>query len=463
MKSWPEARLWTRHRLSHLAAALGLALSVILTAQPVRAFCGFYVAQADTKLFNSASRVVLARQGDQTAVTMESNYQGAPSSFAMVVPVPTVIRRDQVSVVDPALVAHIDAWSAPRLVEYFDPDPCAPPRPSGISRGQAFGDIVVTSQRRSQAKALGVTIEARYAVGEYDILILSARQSGGLVIWLRQNGYTMPAGAEPVVGSYLKQNMKFFVAKINLKRRAKSGSETLRPLQIRFTSRKFMLPIRLGTVNAKGPQELFIFALTPRGRVETTNYRTVKLKSDLDIPIYVKTQFPAFYRATFARSVAAEGMRSVFLEHAWNSGSCDPCSAEPLAAAESKALGASWADDKPVFVTRLHLRYTRASFPEDLVFQETADDDNFQARYVLRHPFAGSTTCEQGRAYRNALVERWDEEARNLAALTGWRMQDIKAQMRREGVRPSASLETETGWFAVAWQRISGFWGAVFT
>ena len=49
--------------------------------------------------------------------------------------------------------------------------------------------------RAAPAKALGVTIEAQYTVGEYDILILSAQQSSGLETWLRENGYRIPAGA----------------------------------------------------------------------------------------------------------------------------------------------------------------------------------------------------------------------------------------------------------------------------
>ena len=49
----------------------------------------------------------------------------------------------------------------------------------------------------ARAKALGVTIEAQYTVGEYDILILSAKQSGGLETWLTENGYRIPAGAGP--------------------------------------------------------------------------------------------------------------------------------------------------------------------------------------------------------------------------------------------------------------------------
>ena len=77
--------------------------------------------------------------------------------------------------------------------------------------------------------------------------------------------------------------MKFFVAKVNLKEQARTGLTYLRPLQFAFESRKFMLPLRLGMVNARGPQDLIAFVLTRNGRVETTNYRTVKLPANMDL------------------------------------------------------------------------------------------------------------------------------------------------------------------------------------
>src|ERR671912_1358929 len=89
-------------------------------------FCGFYVAKADTKLFNKASQVVLVRDGDRTVMTMVNDFQGDLKEFAVVIPVPTVLKREQIHVADKALVDHLDAYSAPRLVEYFDGDPCAP-------------------------------------------------------------------------------------------------------------------------------------------------------------------------------------------------------------------------------------------------------------------------------------------------------------------------------------------------
>ena len=429
-------------RLRLLAATC----AALLAASPASAFCGFYVAKADTKLFNRASKVVLARDGTRNVITMAPDYQGSLRDFAMVIPVPTMIQRNQINVADPALVEKIDAYSAPRLVEYFDSDPCNPPPPPAPMPMSAESSIQVTGSRVRRANALGVKIEAEYQVGEYDILILSAKQSGGLVTWLMENGYRMPPGAGPVVASYLKQNVKFFVAKVNLDRQAAGGYQQLRPIQVAYEHRKFMLPIRLGTVNAAGPQELFVFALTPNGRVETTNYRTVKLPSNLDVPVFVKAQFPQFYKSMFSTAVAREQMRAVFLEYAWDSRSCDPCSGEPLRDDEARKLGAMWlADenrDRGVFVTRLHLRYTRETFPEDLMLQETGDSSNFQGRYVLRHAYTGPARCAAGRRYKQDLVRRWDREAQTLANLTGWGINDVRGQMKLSGKAP----EPEAWW-----------------
>jgi hypothetical protein len=294
-----------------------------------------------------------------------------------------------------------------------------------------------------RARAAGVTIEARYTVGEYDILILSAEQSDGLAGWLRDSGYRLPDGAEAVLDSYLKQNMRFFVAKVNLAEQSKLGFNYLRPLQVAYESPKFMLPIRLGTLNANGTQELFIYTLTRKGRVETTNYRTLKLATDVDLPVFVKTEFGDFYSALFDEQVRKENMRTVFTEYAWDMNWCDPCAADPLTRKELRSLGVFWlGDDDPrrsrglqrnAFVTRLHVRYDAEHFPADLVFQETGDRTNFQARYVLRHPFEGPATCQAAEAYRGRVRERQNREAQTLASLTGWSLADIRNRIRFAG------------------------------
>jgi hypothetical protein len=426
--------------------ATGAILAQLATG-PASAFCGFYVAQADSKLFNTSSKVVLARDGDQTAITMASDFEGDAKEFAVVVPVPTFIERKQIGVVDPKTIDHLDHYTAPRLVEYHDDDPCQ--RLMLTASAMPVTPMVRSVQDVAVQKKYGVTIEASYDVGEYDVLILSANESNGLVNWLTDNKYRIPQGAEDVLGSYIKQNMRFFVAKVNLDRMKDLGNNYLRPLQVRYQSLKFMIPLRLGTVNAKGPQDLIVYALTKGGRVESTNYRTVKIPSDIDIPLYVKDEFGPFYKALFERAVSRENMRAVFVEYAWDMGWCDPCAAEPLSNKELVELGARWIgneDDSAfrtsrysggggsdAFVTRLHVRYDARSFPEDIVFMETKDRSNFQGRYVQRHPWQGPSSCAAATSYRSELPARFAREAKSLEDLTGWNRTDIVGRMALTG------------------------------
>ena len=47
-----------------------LALAGLFAANEAAAFCGFYVARADAKLFNRASQVAIARNGDRTVTVL---------------------------------------------------------------------------------------------------------------------------------------------------------------------------------------------------------------------------------------------------------------------------------------------------------------------------------------------------------------------------------------------------------
>jgi hypothetical protein len=87
-----------------------------LLADGAAAFCGFYVAKADTKIFNRASQVVMVRDADRTVLTMANDFQGDPTEFAVVIPVPTFIEREQIHVGDKAVIEHLDAYTSPRLV-----------------------------------------------------------------------------------------------------------------------------------------------------------------------------------------------------------------------------------------------------------------------------------------------------------------------------------------------------------
>ena len=321
----------------------------------------------------------------------------------------------------------------------------------GASTGAIIAGAAAGTREKSAAD-LGVKVEAEYSVAEYDIVILSAEQSDGLETWLRQNDYNIPAGVAAALAPYIRSEIKFFVAKVNLKEQAQSGFTSLRPLQFAFESPRFMLPIRLGMLNAEGPQDLLIYFLTKQYRVEVTNYRNPKIPSDKEISVYVKEEFKQFYTDLFLTATDKENQRAVFTEYAWNMGWCDPCAADPLSVEELESLGVWWLTQNPsapdfaprivglpVFVTRLHARYNAQHFPEDLRFKLTSDSSNFQGRYVLRHPWKGDVACPAGEEYRRQLAKRQQTAALTLASLTGWDLSEIHSRMALQVPDPDPS------------------------
>ncbi len=444
--------------LRRAGGVTALALLAAFAAPQANAFCGFYVGKADAKLFNQASQVILARDGKRTVISMRNDFQGELTDFALIVPVPVVLQKNQIHVGDPKIFDRIDAYSAPRLAEYFDPDPCTIRRDT-LERATPASAGAASAQKARRDQALGVSVEARYTAGEYDIVILSATQSNGLETWLRENDYRIPAGASHALKPYVRQGLKFFVARVNLAAQAKTGFSYLRPLQFAFEYERFMLPVRLGMLNARGAQDLVVYVLTRNGRVESTNYRTVRLPANVELPPYVRGEFSKVYKALFETQAKHEDFRVLWTEYFWDMSWCDPCAADPLSVDELRSAGVFWLEGdtppigvapgglapplakartggaQPVLLTRLHLRYTRDTLPEDLMFQETQDRQNFQARYVLRHPWQGDpNACPEAKSYFDEVARRQAREAQTLADLTGWDLNDIRGRMNVQAV-----------------------------
>jgi hypothetical protein len=433
-----------------------VSVAVIAFITPVAlAFCGFYVSKADGTLKNKTSQVILVRDGNRNVITMYNDFQGDFKDFAMVVPVPVVLQKKDIKVVDQRIFNTLNEYSKPRLVEYFDQNPC---QQYELNDKKALVGSVPGVQIRgySSLKEDKVTIEAQYLVGEYDILILSAKESTGLRDWLNENGYKIPNGADEVLEPYINSNMKFFVVKVNEKEKKKLPGNFLRPIQISFNSPKFMLPIRLGMANADGDQDLLVYAFTKTGRIECTNYRTVSLPTGNTVPLFVQNNFSSFYSNLFQHQWSKEGKSVAMLEYAWdvspkNYVKCDPCvavapSTQDLVQAGVWWVNRNWNDysdvnndqeydySDNVYFTRLHVRYNRGSFPQDLMFQNTPNKENFQARYVITHPATGDFNCEAGKNYLKELKKRRQTEMQNLNSLTGKTYEDWDVVMDEKNI-----------------------------
>jgi hypothetical protein len=345
------------------------AVGVLLSAVSAQAFCGFYVAGGGAELFNNATQVVLMRNGTRTVLSMQNIYQGPAEDFAMVVPVPVVLQKENVKTLNKVIFEKIDKLSAPRLVEYWEQDPCyEPPRRSydALKRSAKAGAPMREMADEGSVRDYGVKIEAKFEVGEYEVLILSAKDALGLDRFLRDSKYKIPEGAEPLFRPYIQQGMKFFVAKVNAKKVAfEKGMAKLSPLRFHYDSETFALPVRLGLINAKDKQDLIVHVLARGQRYEVANYPNVTIPTNIDLVPSTKNEFGPFYASLYDKTVA-KTPKAVVTEYAWDSSTCDPCPIPALDEADLLTLGLDVLDGSTWVVPEVSITNEAKVDPQDL-------------------------------------------------------------------------------------------------
>jgi hypothetical protein len=477
---------------------LGSTFAATFLTTMAHAFCGFYVNDGGGKLYNNATEVALMRDGTRTVLSMQNDYEGPPERFALVVPVPVVLQKDNVKTLPRDLFAKLEQLDAPRLVEYWEQDPCAQLAPLTAApqmAKRAFGHG--TGAGFGRGGDLGVTVEAQFTVGEYEIVILSAEDSGGLETWLRREKYAIPAGAEPFLRPYVAQGSKFFVAKVDPQKVTFDAHHqaALSPLRFHYDSDKLTLPVRLGLLNAKDAQDLVIHILAKGQRYEVANYENTAIPTNLDVAESAKGDFASVYNALFDDTVHAHP-RAVVTEYSWDAGTCDPCPGPALSMNDIATLGADVAPSVPPPVvgmrgrrmwgggwvlTRLHARYTKEALGDDLVFRAAppivggrevrafgstleqtpapSSFNNFQARYAIRHPWTGAIACAHpvrdvwggppsGQAYdppsAATKLAFSDRAPSKLATFIGYQPQATASPTSSAVAAPSASASAPT-------------------
>ncbi|MEM1348819.1 MAG: DUF2330 domain-containing protein [Myxococcota bacterium] len=441
------------HRCALVFAAALVALCSLVTLTPTHAeaFCGFYVGGASTKLYNNATEVVLLREGTKTVLSMQNNYEGPPEDFAMVVPVPVVLKEEEVKTLPSTIFEKIDRLASPRLVQYWERDPCyKPPRKSKRprSRSKRKGAVAMESSAAPEEEPL-VKVEAEFDVGEYNVVILSAKESNALESWLVSNKYNIPEGAAGVLKGYIEAGQYFFVAKVDIekvKRDPRTKRVTLSPLRFHYDSETFALPVRLGLLNAKGAQDLIVHILGQNQRYEVANRPNAFIPTNLIVRKKTVERFGEFYAALFDYTLK-QNPGAVVKEYSWQAMKCDPCPdgsfgtgrglGGALTRSDIATLGGDVVGMDDVrrsrgrgssgtgwVLTRLHARYTAKELKEDLVFKTAkpivggrgtpsglrpkmdeegpvpSSFNNFQGRYIMLQPWTGKLSCrkpERGR------------------------------------------------------------------
>ena len=425
-----------------------LLLLAVVAPSSAAAFCGFYVAPGDAKLVNKATRVALMRHGTTTVMSLQPDYQGPAEGFAMVIPVPQVLQKEDVKTLERSLFDTLDEYTSPRMSEYWEQDPC--PRP-GLSIGEggsgnypSVADYGLKGQASVPTEKPFVKIEAQFAVAEYDILVLSSNDGTALESWLTERKYKIPKGAAPYLAPYINSGMYFFVAKVDPKRAKFEGNQAvLSPLRFHYTSEDFTLPIRLGMINADGEQDIVVFVLGEE-RFVPANYPHAPIPTNIVVKDKVRENFAEFYEGLFAKT-RKENEDAIITEYVWELATiqfkteigqgyhCDPCTStvtyftpewlvslgldvfgvgHSRSSAKRRVAGAP----KKLVVTRLHGRFKPDLKNPDIVFQKatplyggmgTPDKKGsleatkyrdavnmFQGRYILLNKWKGKAMCK---------------------------------------------------------------------
>ncbi len=362
---------------------MSIVLMASLLANPAHAFCGTYMGSADSQLFSGASQVAMVRQGKHTTLTLANDYEGDLTDFALVIPVPTVLSEADVDVVDSELFQVLDQYSAPRRVAYSCDSGWAYEDGGGGFWGCGNKEYALTADAAdtgSSGEDATVQVEDHFSVGNFEIVILSATESGDLIGWLSGNGYQVPLEAEDLLTEYIDGGSYFLAAKVSLDAQADADGVWLRPLQLRYDSDVWSLPVRLGTVNSPGSQDLIVYTLTDPGdgAAGVANYPEVTVEDEC-VWGTADDDFGGWYEDRFAEAMASEARAAWLVEYSWNTDGCDPCTREPPTSQDLQDLGF---EGHGAWLTRLHLRYAPEAVDQDLTLYASGITDNSQIRYV---------------------------------------------------------------------------------
>jgi len=365
-------------------------------------FCGTYIGSAGSSLTNARSEVIISRSGQQTTMTMANDVGSDVEDFAMLVPVPEILEADDVTLVDKDVLRRIDTYTAPRLVSYT----CSSFYGHGDSgwhhgdrggrgcfRGCGFGDkgssfsdtALGSAEDTGPSWADAIEVESSFAVGEYEIEVISADTAEALIAWADDQGYAIADDAEEVLARYIEAGVYFFAAKVSLES-LPADNPFLSPLQFSYESPVMTLPISLGALNADGEQDLVVTVINDysEGQAHISNMPEREVLDECMWSPVGEDDFADLYTQQLDASFSAadDGEGGWVLEYSWDGGKCDPCP-DPGFLSDEDLSSVGWLrGSTEAYVSRLRVRYTPEQAADDLVFYHSKITDQTQTRFI---------------------------------------------------------------------------------
>ncbi len=334
-----QSRPATSLLVSSLIGALLLLLPVEAAALP-----GFFATQTKTKPTSLSTQVAVMMNGDDSVVTVMTDYKGPMKPFAWVIPVPTDVQASEVKILKRGALERLEELTAPRFHEFWEMDPCDTEtkheqiweRKLSASSDTDFlggGDMFKNTDKVPKVMQERLDPDYRTEGHGYTISVVPRAVDS----WLQSKGYNMPDGIS--LDAY--DGMSFLVAEVDPKllELGAKGEAVLSPL--RYNTKKTVeLATTLGKAHVDKAHELLIYVLHPESRYQVDNYKNVFPPTNLEVDFKVKERMGDYYAGLYDM-IAQKHPKAFVTEYAWEVKTCgEPCPDAPLKIFELFTLGA---------------------------------------------------------------------------------------------------------------------------
>jgi hypothetical protein len=196
--------------------------------------------------------VIIEGEDGHEILLLQTTYRGPAADFAWIIPVPGRPGPTDVFMVGEKVIPYILEETAPHVSSYL-----------GVERPLSLGVFAGRAGEKGGGGGSGVvSVHARMEVGDYDAVVLSATEAGGLVEWLADNGYRLPDGGEWIIHRYVDKQWYFVALKVLPKVVAERPvMSDVRPVGIRFPTDRLVYPLYISRLSSPEKTALLLVAL----------------------------------------------------------------------------------------------------------------------------------------------------------------------------------------------------------
>jgi hypothetical protein len=235
-------------------------LLLAATARDARA-CGGCFPPSQNGTVVTDHRMIFAVSPQQTTLYDQIRYQGAPSSFAWVLPIHGPVT---VGLSSDTLFAALDQVTQTTIVAP-PRQPCPPP-PSCPCCGVCGVD---GSAADPAAIFGGVSVISQAVVGPYETVQLQSTDPMALSTWLAANSYVVPPAVQPMIAAYVKEGFDFLAMRLV----PGAGVQAMRPVSVTSPGAGLSLPLRMVAAGTGATVGITLWVVAT-GRYEPQNFQT---------------------------------------------------------------------------------------------------------------------------------------------------------------------------------------------